>query len=345
MIKFIITYIIIILIFIYSQIFYFSLYLSGFFNNNIKETLKKYKNIIMNQMGVLHTYGYKNKLYKTGNYKSTNKVDIIIANHIGWSDFIVITMLLNIIDNKNIHYILEKCILNKLGGFSLLMYNADDIIINKSIEKDKLIIADTIKNIEKGFILIYPEGHIYKEPHINESLTFCKNNNLEPFNNLMYPKAKGLWTIIETLKKNNKLGNLIDLTLVFDNFKKNNKLVPDYLVSKLKSDEYNIGDIYYIINTYKLNKHIDNYDTFKDYLIKIWRKKDKILEGLNYKKLNYTEIKYNKIDIINCLLLNFNILFIFLFLAIKTKGIILPVMIIIIIYHCKLMIKYYDKYN
>ncbi len=346
--EFIIIKLVILIHIIFFHINYIYILCSNIINiNNIKENITYHKNHNLDLINLSHIYGFNQKLYKTGDFKISDKVDIIIANHINISDFIMISVLLKKICNKNIHFVLSRQIIFKICYSGLLMHLSDDFFINRNFDKDILIIENTINNINNGIILIYPEGNMLNEKSYKESITFCKENNLKQFNNLLYPKAKGLWNIINILKKQNKLGNLIDLTIILDKLKEKQKMCPSYLLSTkpFKSEEYDIGNIYHIIKTYNLNKYIDNYDIFKNFLINIWRKKDKLLEGQNYKKLNYQEIKYEKNQIIKTLLFALIKICIFIYLIIKTKGIIIPASILLLAYHYKQILDYYKKYD
>ncbi len=345
--EFIIIKLVLLIHIIFFYINYIYILCSNIINNNVKENSKYNKNHNIDLINLSHIYGFNQKLYKTGEFKSSDKIDIIISNHLDFSDFMYVTILLKLINNKQIHFVLAKDLLFKICHSGLITHYSDYFFVNRDYDKDKNLIEDTIKNINNGVIIIYPEGATFNEKYNKISVKFCKENNLKPFNNLIYPKAKGLWLIINLLKKQNKLGNLIDLTIVLDKIKERTNICPDYLrsLTPLKSEDYNLGDIYYMIKTYNLNKYIDNYDIFKNFLINIWRKKDKLLEGNNYKNFDYQEIKYEKNKIIKTLLFALIKICIFIYLVIKTKGIIIPASILLLCYQYKKMLDYYKKYN
>ncbi len=340
--DFILIKIILIIIYIISQIIYFILSLFGFLTNNTKKINKYGKNKFIHIFNLFLLYYFKNNMKLNGEIKITDKIDIIICNHYDYLDWIMISSLLNTkYNHKNINYIINKQHLSYLGGLGLLMDYSDDIFINMKLDTDYDIIINKLKNINNSFIIIYPEGRIFTEKNKTDSIKYCEENNLKPFNNLIYPKVKGLWIIINELKKQNKLGNLIDLTFFFENIKKRTNMSNNIFMSlkPLNKENYNIGDIYYIAKTYELNKYMDNYEIFKDYLIKIWRKKDKILDGENYKKLNYKTVSFNRHTNIQLYLLIFIILFVYCYLIYKTNYWIIPFSIFLIYIHSIILIK------
>jgi hypothetical protein len=134
---------------------------------------------------------------------------------------------------------------------------------------------------------------------------------------------KGVYTISNILKKNGVLGNIIDFTIQIENFK-NTKCYMDKIMTK------NLGNTFSIINTYSIpEKVLNSYDTFKKwFLIKIWMKKDIILETIQDTKLNeYKELVpnmkgYEYFIIIICVTL-------FFYFATHTNGLSIPISLLI----------------
>ena len=338
--EFIFVNVIKIIFIIYTQlIFIFSLSL-GYINNDVKTFIKNGYNELTDLSTIMYTNLFNTKLKISGDYNKTDKVDIIIANHINIIDVLMITSLLKVIEPRPFYFIGHKAGLDNLGGLSVLYYYSDNIFINRDIKKDEDIIKNKIKNIKNGVIIIYPEGIILKEKYIKESLEYCKKNNLKPFKNLLYPRANGSWLIINELKNQNKLGNLIDITFILSKIKDRNVILKNLIHSNkiLKSEDYKIGDTNYIIRSFELNKYVDNYNNFKDFLLKVWREKDIILEGSNYKKYKFNEITYNRITFIKTILLVLFICIINFILIKKTSGFILLPYLILIVYYNKKVI-------
>jgi 1-acyl-sn-glycerol-3-phosphate acyltransferase len=338
--EFIFVNVIKIIFAIYIQfVFIFSLYI-GYITNDVKTSIKNYYNELTDLLTIMYKYLFNTKLKISGEYNKTDKVDIIIANHIDVIDIMMMISLLKIIDSRPFYFIGEKISLDKLGGFTALYYYSDNILIHKNIDKDKQLIKKLIDKINTGIIIIYPEGLVFKEDTIKKSLEYCKTNNLIPFNNLLYPKTQGLWHIINELKNQNKLGNLIDVTFILSKIKDRNEIIKDLVTSNkiLKPEDYKIGDTNYIIRSFELNKYVDNYNNFKEFLLKVWREKDIILEGSNYKTYKFNEITYNRITFIKTILLVLIICIINFILIKKTSGFILLPYLILIVYYNKKVI-------
>jgi 1-acyl-sn-glycerol-3-phosphate acyltransferase len=334
--KFIILLIIKVFFFIYIQFHYIYTILYDFFNES-SSTLslanKKSHEMFLNIYSMSYNI-INNKLNITGNYKITNKIDIIISNHLFIFDTHILISLLTQIDNREVYFIAGYNPLIYLGGFPLLMSKFKCIFINKDSKKDEKILKDKLNNINHGIIVIFPEGAIINKHRYEKSIDYCKKNNLKPFNNLLYPRTTCLLFIINELKKKNKLGNLIDLTIVLSKNNGKCNMISDLINSNSFKNKniYDVKDIHIIIHSYKLNKQIENRDVFKKFLLNIYKKKDIILNGENYKNYDYKLIKYNKIKKIKVLLLVFIVIYINIHLIKHTHGIILLIYIFLILY-------------
>ncbi len=169
-----------------------------------------------------------------------------------------------------------------------------------------------------------PEGTRYTPEKFQESQTYSKQNNLPVFENLLYPKMKGLYIVSNILNKNGNLGKILDFTIQVEHLK-NQKAYIDVLLTK------KFGTSFGIVNTYDIpNTVVDNYDIFKKWFVStIWQKKDLLLENIqNTEEHNYKELipkikNYQYFIIIVCITLFFylstrmNYLFIPISLAIS----------------------------
>ena len=154
----------------------------------------------------------------------------------------------------------------------------DDIKLTKSWELDQHLLKEQIKNLNKGTIIIYPEGTRYdKEKHI-KSKKFCHENKLPIFNYTLVPKAKGTFHLINLLNEQNKLGNIYDLTIILPKF-----INKDFYLKKLFNSE-KLGDMYVKIRELQNIKNCNNYEEFKKKSILIWLEKNFIFD-------KYLEIK------------------------------------------------------
>ena len=89
---------------------------------------------------------FKNIKYK-GEYNNTNKVDIIISNHINTVDFCIYLSIIRQFDSRDIYFILKKGVLF-IPGFGSILTNSNDIKLNKKIEDDISNLENSIKNIK-----------------------------------------------------------------------------------------------------------------------------------------------------------------------------------------------------
>ena len=159
-----------------------------------------------------------------------------------------------------------------------------------------------------------PEGTRFSEKKLKISNEYSKKNNLPIFKNTLYPKMKGIWCLINSLKKENKMGNLIDFTHLVPNFKNNRAEI-----SKIVSD--NMGNSYTLINTYIVPKDnsINDYDNFKKWFLKIWKIKDNNLNTMNKENfIDYKQLPYNFLHFDR--LIMYTSVIIFIYIICKTKG-------------------------
>ena len=122
------------------------------------------------------------------------------------------------------------------------------------------------------------------------------------------------------LKKNGRLGKIIDFTIQVENFKNTTAYMKKLMTNKF-------GRTFSVINTYNISeKVLDNYDIFKNwFLSKIWRKKDIILDNItkyDYKELVPNMKGYEYFILIICVTL-------FFYLTLHSNGLFIPVSLLI----------------
>lgn len=228
-------------------------------------------------------YAYKNiflsDIYQTGNFITTNKIDIILCNHVNRIDSLIFTSIIKNNTSKVMHPLIQKEIAKTpiIGIFS-----KSCIVLERNYEQDKSTIVNAIKKINNGLIIIFPEGTRMNKDNFKQSQLYCEKNNIKKYNNLLYPKMKGVDLVVNELYKQEKLGNIIDITLkVNDKFKFKTGYF-DYL--------NNVGNLYCNVNSYKINENtINNYELFKKWVLMIWDKKESFLD-------NYIDYEYRRLD-------------------------------------------------
>ena len=220
------------------------------------------KKIMQELIAALFKYGIDGKLYinignDTPSPINNNKVDVIIANH--YTGSIDIMIIINILHHYNIYtynFIYNKNNVNYIPGLGLVLKSSYDINVH-----DYKNIAKIIKKINvcnsKQFMIIFPEGSI-------TNYSSCIENNIHIYNNLLVPRIKGLYVLLNELNKQDKLGSIWNFTLT------------------------NNQDNYYAhIRKLYLN-NFNNYNILKKNIYNIWKDKDNILE--NNHKIKYKQI-------------------------------------------------------
>ncbi len=290
---------------------------SYLFNKN-KEASIIAKEIVINLFPYIYTYGFDSNILYEGCYDKSDKVDIIISNHVNTFDFFIYLSIFRLYDNRPIYFIFRKNIV-LFPGMGFILGSGTDLKMNRKLEDDIDNINDKINKIKEGIIIIMPEGTRYTPEKFKESQKYSNDNGLTIFNNILYPKMKGLYLVSNILKKNNKLGKIIDFTIQVENFK-NQKAYMDVLLTK------KFGRSFSIVNTYDIPNYVlDDYDKYKNWFIStIWIKKDLLLDNIHKtEQHNYTELvphmkDYQYFIIITCITL-------FLYLITHMNGYYIPI--------------------
>ena len=222
---------------------------------------------------------YVNKMNLTGEIEKTkdNKIDILFSNHNSTIDFLILASLVYKFNIPNYFYIFKDSI-GKIPIIGDCL--KDDIKLKRNWEEDKDSIVDQLNNIESGIIIIYPEGTRYSKKKHKESRKFCKNNKLPIFNYTLAPRVKGSHLVISSLKKVNRLGNVYDVTLTFDNFIKQEL----YLTKIFRLSD--LGPL--TVDIKKINFTDDDldYEKFKEKMFKLWLVKNNFIDNIYKKQLS-----------------------------------------------------------
>lgn len=204
------------------------------------------------------------------NFAKDNNIDIVICNHTNMIDSLIVSSILKKYSINNFNFIYNSDT-TLIPGLGLALYCSSDIKIHKKDwSDDKNLLSKQLEKIsnskDKQVIIIFPEGSIINEKLKQKSIQFAKDNGVEPLENLLIPRAKGLFHLINTLKKSNKLGKIWDTTIIIEDKKK-------YAI---------FGEIE--------TPNTDEYDDFKRWLYNLWLQKDIVIK--DYKLLNYDKIEH-----------------------------------------------------
>ncbi len=216
--------------------------------------------------------------------ENPDKIDVIVCNHTSILDFLLVMSYLEEFEIDSYNFVFKNEILYT-PGFGFIMYSCPDIKLNRNWEQDKETLGkqlDKIKsNGKKQVIIIFPEGTRLTETKLKEGQDFSKLNNLPVFDNLMVPKSKGLWFILNHLSETGNLGRIWDVTFI----------LPNYIQKSIKTTDIftkPIGDVNTIWREVSLNSNFSNPDDFKKWLMNLWVTKDSFIKHHN--KLVFNQV-------------------------------------------------------
>lgn len=207
----------------------------------------------------------------TGELEKTNKVNILLANHNSTIDFAIICGMMYKYNIEDFYFIFKNSIMKVPILGDILK---DDINIKRNWDSDKVNIVEQIKKIEKGFIIIYPEGTRFSLKKHKESKIFSVQNKLPIFNYTLCPRVKGSHLIFSLLFELNKLGKIIDMTIIFSKFV-NKEL---YLNKVLTCKE--LGCLEIIFREIGFDKNDLIYENFKNKIFMIWLQKNILIDKI-----------------------------------------------------------------
>ena len=235
-------------------------------------------------------------------------IDIIVCNHTSTFDFLIVLSYLQKFNISSCNYVIKNTI-NYFPGFGLVMYANTDIKLSRNWEKDKDVLAKQIDNIKtnqhstKQVIIIFPEGTRLNKEKLVDGQNFSRSNNIPVYDNLLVPKTKGLWFLINHLNKTNRLGRVWDITLAIPKFLGSAAYVNDVLGKS-------IGPVYGIIRELKLDFDYQDLELFKTWLFKTWKMKDDFLKHYTkfvYNKIEWDDIKYKHLALVSLICLLFSL--------------------------------------
>lgn len=270
------------------------------------------KNAIMDVCPSIYEKALNSPIYYSGKYDKTDRIDIITPNHMSSIDFMIVLSIIRQYDDRNVYFLLKKQVA-LMPGIGFILLSGLDIKLNRKIEEDELNIINTIKRITSGIIFIMPEGTRYTAARYEAAKQFSITNNLDVFKNTLYPKMKGLYTICNALIQENKMGNIIDISIVIEHFRNKQIFMSDIINAKKP-----FGNTFGVVNSYVVPMNIPSYDKFKEWYIELWRKKDNTLENISMDITKYNRLD-PKIATSNYILLVF-IISLSIYLIINTSG-------------------------
>lgn len=131
---------------------------------------------------------------------------LLVSNHVNLVDFIHIHNFVNVTYPNHLPVFIAVDKIKKIPLYGKIL-SEHYILINRRKADMRTFLAKCQKyNDKKVIMIIFPEGDIYSTNNKQKSDRWeIKINSSHRFNNLLYPKIKGLYAIIETFKPDNIL--------------------------------------------------------------------------------------------------------------------------------------------
>lgn len=252
---------------------------------------------LLERVGNIKIFMHENKSDRD---KSFSKGAVIIMNHrtrLDWMFYFCILYRKSLLENIKI--ILKRG-LEKVPGAGWAMQAALFIFINRKWDLDRLIFTkfiDYYHSIEKkAFILIFPEGTNLNDETKVKSDKFAHENNLEPYNYVLYPRVTGFSYVFNEMKRNDMIDSVHDVTVGYTGDYPFSEV--DFVTGKIPEE------IHFFIDKYKIDEIMDvtktdeeNKETLNNWLYKRWNAKEILLksfyvDGLNSEKFKEVEADY-----------------------------------------------------
>lgn len=220
------------------------------------------------------------------NYQQSNKI-LALSNHPRILDgFFLYYYLDKLFPTHKIIFVIKKKLIQLPIIGSTLKNNC--LYIERNFKNDQFLIEKQINFYmslySKIIIVIFPEGTTYCKETNFLSDTYCKNNNMKKFNNILCPRYKGTELINDIFKPD----LIIDNTIYYLDDIQNKKTI-------YESDILNLEQVH---RCKIITNNITNNKINKTNLYKLWYEKDNILttEYNNIQNINEIINKYYSIN-------------------------------------------------
>lgn len=240
---------------------------------NIAYNFIYYKNNFTNYK--INTYGDNINLIE-------NKTDLIISNHRTIIDFFFQGNILgdvmqqrHVRENKKIYkkvQFMVNSVFKNVPIISTASILNNYFFIEKKYNKDKITLDRIKTNYDNSIIFLFPEGRLLTDTNIKQDLDYCHKNNIECHKNVLTPKYKGLYHIVNLLKKKGNIGSFYDFTMIFSTHNINR----GYTNSELISKKNTTLDVY--VKKIEWEDIPSNIDDFKTWLYKLYKFKSELMD-------------------------------------------------------------------
>jgi 1-acyl-sn-glycerol-3-phosphate acyltransferase len=204
-------------------IFAVNILLLGLFSKMVKNTNMLEKGY--NSIFLMSKYLLGCSLDVAGEPIQLKEKVLVLSNHPTSLDFLYLVLWAKKYNRLDSLYFIAK---EGIGNIPLVgsYIKKTQCLVSKDFEKDKVNIIDFCKRLseKQNYILvIFPEGTTFYPDSQFKSKIFSYNNNKPVFDNVLYPRHRGLELILQNLT----IDQCIDITLFYDDDKKAYKCADD----------------------------------------------------------------------------------------------------------------------
>ncbi|CEP61208.1 lysophospholipid acyltransferase family protein LALA0_S02e09164g [Lachancea lanzarotensis] len=260
---------------------------------------------------------FSNDIHTGGLLSNLRRKSLLIANHQIYTDWVFLWWLTYTGGLAGNVFIMLKQSLARIPILGYGMENYKFIFMNRKWSKDKINLANRLSNMdhnargvgdlagkhfsaktEEGLevwtdqdphyvdrsqkswpysLIIFPEGTNLSQNTRNKSEIFAAKANLENFRNLVIPRSTGLRFALQELR--NSCEVVYDATIGYSGVKQNEYGQDIYQLGNifLKGQAPELVDIH--LRAFELDEiPIDDESKFSEWLLKVWREKDELLD-------------------------------------------------------------------
>ena len=228
--------------------------------------------------------------------ENPDNIDVLYCNHFSTIDFGFIMAYLQEFNIEEYVMVLRKGVA-QFPGLGPFMYHNNDIKLDRNWETDQDNLKVQIKKCiatntgKKQVIVIFPEGTRFTPEKLVDAQEYSRKSNFPVYENVLVPKTKGLWCIINELKKANRLGRVWDMSVVLPKFIKKTAFTKDIIGNTF-------GDIYAHIRIMTIPENYEDMNVFRNWMLENWKYRDDYIET-NYKNMSFNKLAFEDMRYLN----------------------------------------------
>lgn len=222
------------------------------------------------------------KIFEAGKVSSEAvERDILISNHVLYSDWIYLWALMDRINRAGEVKIIMKRSLRNIPIFGWSMRYFDFIFLNRKWDQDQAHFKKKLNGfVDSGApfcLLIFPEGTTINNRALAKSEAFATKMGVKPTAHVILPRVLGLWEAVKGLDES--LGGIYDVTVGYSGLKSTDEPEKVYTLGKLFWAGFAPESIHYHLEYIPL-KEIprESAEAFSEWLRNRYYHKDALLD-------------------------------------------------------------------